>query len=134
MTYWQQGSKEEARAMFDKAVAWADKDKPNDAELRLSATRPPLCSASPRTSRSPRSPRIANRKPSRPTRFRRSKPTPKDVLADILGAIGAIIAPLHSGLLLIGQPQAAKIPQHALRIAALGNLGEREAFVLLRLQ
>jgi serine/threonine protein kinase len=34
MTYWQQGKKQEAREMYDRAVAWADRNKPNDPELR----------------------------------------------------------------------------------------------------
>ncbi|HKI20314.1 MAG TPA: protein kinase, partial [Isosphaeraceae bacterium] len=34
MTYWHQGNKKEAREMFDRAVAWTDKNKPNDPELR----------------------------------------------------------------------------------------------------
>lgn len=34
MTYWQQGKKQEAREMYDRAVAWTAKNKPNDPELR----------------------------------------------------------------------------------------------------
>ena len=34
MTYWQQGNKEEARTFYDRAVAWTDKHKPKDPELR----------------------------------------------------------------------------------------------------
>ena len=34
MTYWHQGNKKDARAMYDRAVAWTDKHKPNDPELR----------------------------------------------------------------------------------------------------
>ena len=34
MTYWQQGNKQEARTFYDRAVAWTDKNKPNDPELR----------------------------------------------------------------------------------------------------
>jgi len=34
MTYWHQGNKKEAREMFDRAVAWTDKNKPDDPELR----------------------------------------------------------------------------------------------------
>ena len=34
MTYWHQGNKTEAREMYDRAVAWTDKNKPDDPELR----------------------------------------------------------------------------------------------------
>ena len=34
MTYWHQGNKKEARQMYDRAVAWTDKNKPDDPELR----------------------------------------------------------------------------------------------------
>ncbi len=34
MTYWHQGSKKEARDMYERAVAWTDKNKPHDPELR----------------------------------------------------------------------------------------------------
>jgi serine/threonine protein kinase len=34
MTYWQQGSKKEALEIYERAVAWTDKNKPNDPELR----------------------------------------------------------------------------------------------------
>jgi len=34
MTYWHQGNKKEAREMYDRAVAWTDKNKPDDPELR----------------------------------------------------------------------------------------------------
>jgi len=34
MTYWHQGNKQEARELYDRAVAWTDKNKPNDPELR----------------------------------------------------------------------------------------------------
>jgi serine/threonine protein kinase len=34
MTSWHQGNKQEAREFYDRAVAWTDKFKPNDAELR----------------------------------------------------------------------------------------------------
>ena len=34
MTYWHQGNKKEAREMYDRAVAWTEKNKPNDPELR----------------------------------------------------------------------------------------------------
>jgi tetratricopeptide (TPR) repeat protein len=33
MTYWQQGKTKEARDMYDRAVAWTGKNKPNDPEL-----------------------------------------------------------------------------------------------------
>ncbi len=34
MTYWHQGNKKEAREMYDRAVAWTEKNKPDDPELR----------------------------------------------------------------------------------------------------
>ena len=34
MTNWHRGNKKEAREMYDRAVAWTDKNKPNDPELR----------------------------------------------------------------------------------------------------
>ena len=34
MTYWHQGNKNDAREMYDRAVAWTDKHKPKDPELR----------------------------------------------------------------------------------------------------
>ena len=34
MTYWHLGKPQEARAMFDRAVAWTEKNKPQDSELR----------------------------------------------------------------------------------------------------
>ncbi len=34
MTYWHQGNKADAREMYDRAVAWTDKNKPDDPELR----------------------------------------------------------------------------------------------------
>jgi serine/threonine protein kinase len=34
MTYWHQGNKTDAREMYDRAVAWTDKNKPDDSELR----------------------------------------------------------------------------------------------------
>jgi len=34
MTNWHQGNKKEAREMYDRAVAWMQKNKPDDAELR----------------------------------------------------------------------------------------------------
>jgi tetratricopeptide (TPR) repeat protein len=34
MAHWQLGEKEKARQWYDKAVAWMDKNKPNDDELR----------------------------------------------------------------------------------------------------
>jgi tetratricopeptide (TPR) repeat protein len=34
MTYWHQGDKTDAREMYDRAVAWTDKNKPGDPELR----------------------------------------------------------------------------------------------------
>ncbi len=34
MTYWHQGKPHEARQMFDRAVAWTEKNKPGDPELR----------------------------------------------------------------------------------------------------
>jgi eukaryotic-like serine/threonine-protein kinase len=34
MTYWHQGNKKDARAMYNRAVAWTDTHKPNDPELR----------------------------------------------------------------------------------------------------
>jgi Flp pilus assembly protein TadD len=34
MTYWHQGNKKDARAMYDRAVAWTDRHKPADPELR----------------------------------------------------------------------------------------------------
>jgi tetratricopeptide (TPR) repeat protein len=34
MTYWHQGNKKEAREMYDRAVAWTEKNKPDDFELR----------------------------------------------------------------------------------------------------
>jgi tetratricopeptide (TPR) repeat protein len=34
MAYWQQGSKKEAREFYDRAVAWTEKYKPRDIELR----------------------------------------------------------------------------------------------------
>jgi Flp pilus assembly protein TadD len=33
MTYWHQGSKKEALEMYGRAVAWTDKNKPDDPEL-----------------------------------------------------------------------------------------------------
>ncbi len=34
MTYWHQGKEQESREMYDRAVAWAEKNKPDDPELR----------------------------------------------------------------------------------------------------
>jgi hypothetical protein len=34
MAHWQLGEKDEARKYYDKAVAWMDKNKPDDEELR----------------------------------------------------------------------------------------------------
>ena len=34
MTYYHQGSKKEARQLYDRAVAWTEKNRPNDPELR----------------------------------------------------------------------------------------------------
>ena len=34
MTYWHQGNSKEAREMYDRAVAWMEKNKPDDPELR----------------------------------------------------------------------------------------------------
>ena len=34
MTYWHRGSKKEARVFYDQAVAWTNKHKPDDPELR----------------------------------------------------------------------------------------------------
>jgi serine/threonine protein kinase/Tfp pilus assembly protein PilF len=34
MTYWQQGNKKDAREFYARAVAWTEKNKPDDAELR----------------------------------------------------------------------------------------------------
>jgi tetratricopeptide (TPR) repeat protein len=33
MTYWHQGNRKDARLMYDRAVAWMEKNKPNDSEL-----------------------------------------------------------------------------------------------------
>jgi tetratricopeptide (TPR) repeat protein len=33
MTYWHQGNRKDARLMYDRAVAWMDKNKPDDSEL-----------------------------------------------------------------------------------------------------
>jgi uncharacterized protein HemY len=34
MTYWHQGNPRDARELYDRAVAWTDKNKPDDPELR----------------------------------------------------------------------------------------------------
>jgi tetratricopeptide (TPR) repeat protein len=34
MTYWHQGNKKDAREMYDRAIAWTEMNKPDDAELR----------------------------------------------------------------------------------------------------
>jgi tetratricopeptide (TPR) repeat protein len=34
MTYWHEGNPKNARELYDRAVAWTDKNKPDDAELR----------------------------------------------------------------------------------------------------
>ena len=34
MTYWHQGRENEAREMYNRAVAWTEKNKPDDPELR----------------------------------------------------------------------------------------------------
>ena len=34
MTYWHEGDKKQAREMYERAVAWTDKNKPDDPELR----------------------------------------------------------------------------------------------------
>ena len=34
MTYWHQGNEKEAREMYDRAIAWTEKHKPQDPELR----------------------------------------------------------------------------------------------------
>ena len=47
MTYWHQGNKTDAREMYDRAVAWTDKNKPDDPELRGLRARPPRCSVNP---------------------------------------------------------------------------------------
>jgi tetratricopeptide (TPR) repeat protein len=99
MTYWQQGSKEEARAMFDKAVARADRDNPNDFELRLFRAEAAALLGEPKNKSISKKPQNCEQKTITTDSVQKSKPTPKDVLADILGAIGAITAPLHSGLL-----------------------------------
>jgi hypothetical protein len=34
MAHWQLGEKDKARAWYDQAVAWMDKNRPQDAELK----------------------------------------------------------------------------------------------------
>jgi Flp pilus assembly protein TadD len=34
MAHWQQGEKDKARAWYEKAVAWMDKNRPQDEELK----------------------------------------------------------------------------------------------------
>ena len=45
MAHWQLGDKALAGKYYDQAVAWANKNRPNDEDLRRAAPRPPSCSA-----------------------------------------------------------------------------------------